>query len=170
MTVRISHRQTFDVCAETYWRELCLNLAYQERLYCEALGFQSMQILECAGGYERGMKRRLRLIMSLEAPAPVLALFGRVVVMEEQSEFDSIAQRWSYRMVPEGLTDRIEVRGSVRLAGCASRVEHVGETSLTCRLFGLGSAIEPFMARSTEQGHADRVAFTQRYIVENRLC
>jgi hypothetical protein len=170
MTVRISHRQTFDVCAETYWRELCLNLAYQERLYCEALGFQSMQILECAGGYERGMKRRLRLIKSLEAPAPVLVLFGRVVVMEEYSEFDPIAQRWSYRMVPEGWTDRIEVRGSVRLAECASGVEHVGEISLTCRLFGLGGAIEPFMARSTEQGHADRVAFTQRYIVENRLC
>jgi hypothetical protein len=148
---------------------LCLNLAYQERLYCEALGFQSMQILECDGGYEQGMKRRLRLVKSLEAPAPVLGLFGSVVIMEEQSEFDPIAQRWSYRMVPAGLTHRIEVRGSLRLARCASGVEQVGETSLTCRLLGLGSVVEPFMARSTEQGHADRVAFTQRYIVENRL-
>jgi hypothetical protein len=73
-------------------------------------------------------------------------------------------------MVPVGLPFGIEVRGSLRLAICPSGVEQVSETSLTCRLFGLGSAIEPFMARSTQQGHADRVAFTQRYIVENRLC
>jgi hypothetical protein len=170
MTIQISHRQTFDVCAETYWRELCLNLAYQERLYCEALGFRSMQILAHAGGYEQGMKRRLRLFKSLEAPAPVHGLFGSVVTMEEQSEFDPSAQRWSYRMVPVGLPFGIEVCGNLRLAICANGVEQVSETNLTCRLFGLGSAIEPFMARSTEQGHADRVAFTQRYIVENRLC
>jgi hypothetical protein len=169
VTVKIAHRQHFEVAAETYWRELCLSLAYQERLYCEALGFQSMQVLEHSGGYEQGMKRRLRLLKPLDAPAAVTKLFGSVVTLEEHSEFDPAAQRWSFRMVPSIMAERIDMRGSVQLAPQGSGSVQISENALTCRLFGLGGIIEPFMARSAEQGHLDKTTFTERYIAEKQL-
>ena len=115
MTVQISHRQAFDICAETYWRELWLSHAFLERLFCEALGFQSMEVVQESGDYERGVKRTLRLIKPVEGPAPVVKAFGRVMTFEERSEFDPVSQRWSYRMVPARMADRLDVHGSIRL-------------------------------------------------------
>ncbi len=169
MTLEIEHRQRFALCPETFWRELCLSLAYQERLFCEALGFRSMEVLENTGSYEQGTKRRLRLRKPLEAPAAVTKLFGSEVTLEEHSEFDPAAQCLRYRMVPAILADRIDIHGTVRLRVDASAVEQLGSTSLTCRLFGLGGIVEPFMARSTEQSNADKAAFTLRYIEEKQL-
>jgi hypothetical protein len=73
-----------------------------------------------------------------------------------------------YRMVPAGLSYRIDIQGSVRLSSHASGVEQISETNLSCLLFELGASIEPFMAHSTERGHIDRTAFTRRFIVEKQ--
>jgi hypothetical protein len=169
MIVQISYRKTFAVCAETYWRELWLNLAYQERLFCEALGFRSMEVLENSGDYERGLKRRLRLVKPVDGPAAVIKVLGSVMTLEEHSEFDPAAQRWSYRVIPGRMADRLEVHGSLQLQRRPGGVEQLSADTLTCRMFGLGGLMEPFMARSTERGHADRAAFTQRYIAERQL-
>ncbi len=169
MTIEIEHKQRFALSPETYWRDICLSLAYTERLFLEALGFRSMEVLEHTGSYEHGLKRRLRLTKPLDAPAAVTKLFGAEVTLEEHSEFDAAAQCLHYRMVPGLLADRIDIHGTVRVRADAGEVEQIGNTNLTCRLFGLGGIIEPFMARSTEQSNADKAAFTQRYIAEKQL-
>lgn len=169
MTIVLHYRQQFDVSPETYWRELCLSLAYQERVYNEALGCKHMQVLENTGSYETGVKRRLRFTKPIDAPAAINKLFGSAVTIEEHSEFDAVQKIWTYRMVPALMADRIDIRGRVALQHNAQGVEQVSENSVTCRLFGLGSIIEPFVARSTEEGNADKTRFTQRYIAERGL-
>lgn len=169
MTIHLEYRHLFPVCSETYWRELCLSLDYQERLYREALGCTKMEVLEHQGDYERGMQRRLRFTKGIDAPAAITKLFGSAVTVEEQSEFDANQQRWSYRIVPAIMGDRIDIRGTVQIAPHADGVEQRSTNTIACRVFGIGSIIEHFVGKSTGQGTSDKFAFTERYIRENSL-
>lgn len=169
MTLEISHRQYFEVSLETYWKELCLSLVYQERLYREALGCHAMEVLEHTGDYETGMKRRLRFTKPIDAPAAITKMFGGAVTIEEHSAFDAREQCWTYRMVPSLMGDRIDIRGRVRAVAQGSGVEQRSDNTVACKMFGLGGIIEHFVARSTEEGNADKATFTRRYIDENKL-
>jgi hypothetical protein len=167
--LEISHRQHFDVSLETYWRELCLSLVYQERLYAEALGCNAMQVLAHEGDFETGVKRRLRFTKPIDAPAAISKLFGSYVTIEEHSVFDPREQSWTYRMVPSLFADRIDIRGRVRAVPQGSGVEQQSDNTVTCKMFGLGAIIEHFVARSTEEGNNDKASFTRRYIDEKKL-
>ena len=169
MTIDLENRQTFDLSAETYWKELCLSLEYQERMYREALGCTRMNVLEHSGDFATGMKRRLQFEKPIDAPAAVTKLFGKAVLLEEHSEFDPKAQRWTYRMVPGMMSDRLDIRGSIELTARNGHVEQVSKNSVTCKIFGLGGIIEHFIAKSTQEGNADKASFTRRYISEKGL-
>jgi hypothetical protein len=168
----IEHKsvESFDVGVETYWRELCLSLEYQEHVYREALHCTRMEVLEHVGGYEQGMRRRLRFSRALEAPAAITKVFGSMVSIEEHSEFDAKAQRWSYRIVPAVMADRIDIRGSVTLQPRPGGVDQHGITNVNVRIFGLGSIIEHFVLKATEDGSADKNRVTRRYIVDKGLA
>jgi hypothetical protein len=167
--IELSHRQHFDVTLDTYWKELCLSLTYQERLYAEALGCNAMQVLLNEGDLETGVKRRLRFTKPIDAPAAITKLFGSFVTIEEHSSFDPREQVWNYRMVPSLFADRIDIRGRTRAVPSGSGVEQHSHNTVSAKLFGLGAIIEHFVARSTEEGHADKAAFTRRYIDEKKL-
>lgn len=167
--IESNYQRRFPVRSETYWRELCLSLEYQERLYCEALGCRTMHVLEHEGGYETGMRRRLRFEKPIDAPAPIRKLFGDCVTIEEVSSFDPQARCWSYQMIPAVLGERLDIRGSVRLDENAEGVVQLSTTSVSCRIFGVGGIIEHFVAKSTFEGNADKADFTLRYIEEKGL-
>lgn len=169
MTIELSYRQSFDLSAETYWKELCLSLDYQERLYREALGCTRMDVLEHTGDYEHGMRRKLRFEKPIDAPAAVTKLFGKSVTLEEHSEFDAKLQRWTYRMVPPMMGDRLDIRGATQLSPHNGGIEQLSQNSVSCRIFGVGGIIEHFVAKSTEVGNADKASFTRRYIIEKGL-
>lgn len=162
-------REAFAVDAETYWRKLCMNLDYQERLYREAIGCTRMEVVELRGTYETGQTRRLRFEKPLDAPAPIRKLFGDSVLIEEQSEFDPKAQRWSFRMVPPMLADKLSIRGVVHLERNPTGVDQVSLNTVSCDVFGLGAIIERFVAKSTIEGARDKAVFTRRYISEKGL-
>jgi hypothetical protein len=162
-------RARFAVGAETYWRELCLSLEYQERLYREALGCVSMTVLEHKGSYEEGMQRRLSFQKPVDAPLPIRKLVGDCVTIEEVSQFDAREKRWSYRMIPAVIGERVEIRGSIRLDENQDGVEQLSKNSVACKIFGIGSILEHFVAKSSVEGNAEKTAFTQRYIAEKGL-
>lgn len=168
MTIDLTYREQLDIPPDSFWNELCFSLEYQRRLFCEGLGFHSMEVLSNEGDLATGIKRRLRLVVPVSAPAPITKLFGSLVTIDEVGEFDPRTQCWSYRMVPSLFADRIDIRGRVRVVPKDGGVEQVSENSVTCRLFGLGGVIEPFVARSTEEGHADKAKFTRRYLAERQ--
>jgi hypothetical protein len=169
VTINLAHRHTFNVSPETYWRELCLSLEYQERLYREALGCPRMEVIEHVGDYEQGMRRRLRFTKPIDAPAAVTKMFGSAVTVEEHSEFDPKAQRWSYRIVPALMADRIDIQGAIEISPSANGVEQRSTNTLACRIFAIGSIVEHFLRKSTEEGGRDKNSFTERYIAEKGL-
>jgi hypothetical protein len=169
MSARISNRQVFAVSAETYWRNLWLNPSFLHRLYTEQLGCRKIEVLEQSGDLASGMQRVLRLHKLVQAPAAVQKVLGSVMLLEEHSEFDAAAQRWSYRMIPERLADRMRVRGRFSIVPSPHGVEETTEDELEFQMFGVGSLVEAFMVRESKQSHALRIAFMQRYITENEL-
>jgi len=166
MTTETRGREVFSVDAQTYWRHLCLNLDYQERLYREAIGCTRMEVVELVGSYETGQTRKLRFEKPIDAPAAVRKLFGDTVTLEEHSEFDPKTQRWSFRMVPPVLADKLLIRGVIHLEPRTGAVEQVSVNTVSCDLFGVGAIIERFVAKSTVEGARDKAAFTRRYIAE----
>lgn len=169
MTIQTDFRQRFDVGSETYWRELCLNLEYQERLYCEALGCSRMEVVELDGSIETGQKRRLRFQKKVDAPAAVRKLVGETVSLEEVSEWNATERRWSYRMIPAVLGDRIEIGGTLRLDENHSGVEQISTCTVSCRIFGVGSVVEHFVAKSSHEANLNKAAFTRKYIADRGL-
>jgi hypothetical protein len=162
----LERRCEFPVGEETYWRELCLSLAYQERLYREALGCIGMEVQMHEGNYEQGMRRRLRFHKPIDAPAAVTKVFGSTVTMTEESSFDARERVWTYRMIPSVMADRLEIRGSIRLAPGPQGVTQLSHNSVSCRLFGIGGIVEHFVGKSTVEGNEDKRRFTERYIAE----
>lgn len=168
MTQELSLKQQYDVSVDTYWEELCFDLEYTRRLYAEALGCTEMTVLKNEGTRSTGIKRHLRFIKPMDMPAPIARIFGGHVTMEELGEFDPREQRWSYRMVPSIMGDRIDIRGRVQIFPHGSGTEQRSVNTVTCRMFGLGAIVEPFVMREAAKGHADRHRFTQRYIAEKK--
>jgi hypothetical protein len=167
--IESEYRQRYAVRAETYWRELCLNLEYQERMFREALGCLSMKVVEHEGSYETGVRRRLQFQKRVDAPLAIRKLVGDSVTIEEVSTFDAREKRWTYQMIPAVIGDRVEIFGAVRLDENAEGVEQLSQNRVTCKIFGIGGIVEHFVAKSTVEGNADKAAFTHRYIAEKGL-
>jgi hypothetical protein len=169
VTQELSLKQHYDVSVDTYWDALCFDLEYQRLMYCEALGCVEMRVLANEGDRTRGLKRHLRFIKPMEMPGAIAKIFGSHITMDEFGEFDPREQRWSYRMVPSIMGDRIDIRGRVQAVAHAGGTEQRSLNTVTCRLFGLGAIIEPFVMRSAAEGHADRHRFTERYVIDKKL-
>ncbi|HEX5659361.1 MAG TPA: DUF2505 family protein, partial [Polyangiales bacterium] len=161
--------QQYDVSVDTYWEELCFNLEYTRRLYAEALGCTEMTVLKNEGSRATGIQRHLRFIKPMDMPGPIAKIFGGHVTMDELADFDAREQRWSYRMVPSIMGDRIDIRGRVQVFASGSGSEQRSINTVTCKLFGLGGIVEPFVMREAAKGHNDRYQFTLRYIKEKQL-
>jgi hypothetical protein len=169
VTIETKHAQRFPVATETYWRDLCLSLEYQERLYCEALGCTRMDVVEHRGNLETGITRKLRFEKPLEAPSAIRKVFGDAITLQEESVFDAAKQTWSFKMIPAVLGDRVDIRGIVTVRPTEDGVEQLSISTVSCKLFGVGSIVEHFVAKSTHEGNADKAGFTRRYIEEKGL-
>jgi hypothetical protein len=169
VTQELPLKQHYDVSVDTYWEELCFSLEYTRRLYVEALGCTEMSVLKNEGDRATGIKRHLRFIKPMDMPAPIAKIFGGFVTMDELGEWDPREQRWSYRMIPSIMGDRIDIRGRVQAFANGTGTEQRSVNTVTCRLFGLGAIVEPFVMREAAAGHNDRLQFTLRYIAERNL-
>src|SRR2546427_11084660 len=100
-------RDSFDISADTFWRDVFFSREFQERMYKEALDCESVEFLEEAGDTAAGRTRRLAFRQRIDAPAPIRKLFGDTTRMEERGRFDPSAKRWRFELIPERMTDTI---------------------------------------------------------------
>ncbi len=169
MTIKNDVTQRYRISADTYWRELCLNLDYQERLYRDALNCFGMQVVQLDGTYETGQKRKLRFQKRIDAPAAIRKLVGETVLLEEVSEWDPKARTWSFKMVQAALSDRLDIGGVIRVEEHAEGVTQLSHNIVTCRIFGIGGIVEHFVSKQSTEASADKAAFTRKYIEERGL-
>ena len=164
---KLTVRDAFDVDAERFWRDVFFSRAFQERMYREALGAESVEILGESGDPGSGVTRRLRFTQRTDAPAPVRKIFGETTSMEEEGRFDPATRRWRFRMIPDKMADKIDITGETWLEDRgAGKIERVTELNVGVRIFAVGGLVESFIASSTESSWAKQTAFTRKFIGE----
>jgi len=165
--MQTERREHFPIQADRYWQDLCLNLDFQEPLFREALGCEAIEVVRNEGSYGAGLHRHLRFVKASNAPAALRKVLGEKVTVEEIGEFDPHHQRWSFRILPGVMADKLSIEGTIALedGGNRSVVEVVHQT-FACSLFGIGGLVERFIAMSLEEGERARARYTQTYIRE----
>jgi hypothetical protein len=160
-------RDTFDIGADAFWRDVFFRRAFVERMYKEALACESIEILAEQGDVATGLTRRLRFTQKIDAPGPVRKLFGETTTMEEDGKFDAPSGRFSYRMVPDKMADKITISGTTWLEPAGDhKVVRVSELDFGVRIFGVGTLVEKFMAKQTVESMERQARFTRAYIAE----
>jgi hypothetical protein len=162
---KISVRDSFDVDAERYWREVFFSRAFMERMYKEALGATRVEFLDEKGDLATGISRRIRFAQAVDAPGPVKKLFGAETVMEEQGQFDPATRRWKFRMIPDRMADKLDLTGETWLEDKGpGKIDRVSELNVGVRIFAVGGLVEQFIGSSTESSWAKQTEFTRRYL------
>ena len=159
-------RHTFDIGADAFWNEIFFNQAFQERMYKEALGCESVAFLEDSGETPAGRTRRFSFTQKLDAPAAVRKLFGETTTMEERGHFDLQTKRWRFSMVPDRMADKVRVSGETRVEPAGEgKIDRVVDLEYSVSIFGIHALIEKFMASATAESFAKQVDFTRAYIL-----
>jgi hypothetical protein len=90
--VQTTLRHRFAIGNDAFWRDVFFHRPFVERLYREALGATSFEILSETGDLTSGLSRRLRFTQTVDAPAAVRKLFGESTTMQEEGRFP-VAER-----------------------------------------------------------------------------
>jgi hypothetical protein len=158
-------RDRFGIGKDAFWRDVFFHRPFLERLYREALGCSSFEILSETGDLASGLSRRLRFSQKVDAPAPVRKLFGESTTMEEEGRFDPASGKWSYQVIPGKMPDKVSIRGTTWLEPeGAEEVTRVSELSFSVSIFAVGGLVEKYIAKQTEESMEKQARFIREYL------
>jgi hypothetical protein len=161
---------SFNISADTFWREVFFSRDFLERMYKEALDCESVQFLEESGDTAKERTRRLAFRQRIDAPGPIRKLFGDTTTMEERGRFDPNTKRWRFEMIPDRMADKIRITGETWLEPAGEgKVERVCALDYSVSIFGIGALVEKFMASATAESYAKQTKFTQEFIKQKGL-
>lgn len=153
--------------AEHYFRRVYLDAEFARRMYLEGLGFLAYELLEWEESPDGVARRRIRVCPSSTAPRVVQKVLGSSQEYEERGETDPRGLVWRYQVIPKTLASKISVRGTQRVEALApGRCRAHFEATFTAGIFGVGGAIERFMAAQFDDNLARQRAFTQRWLAD----
>ncbi len=163
--MRVVIRDPYDVPPEAFWGRMFFDPAYNQSLYTEGLGFESLEILEDAVTPDGSRRRRMRVRPRLDMPAAVKKLVGEKVTYVEEGTFDAAAGTFRSRIVPSSLADRIRIETVMRLEPRgAGACERIAEAEVEVRVLGLGGLVEKFIEKSLRDNYAKGAAFSNRWL------
>ena len=161
----------FSIGKDAFWREVFFSRSFIDRMYKEALGCRSVEIVAESGDLATGLSRRLRFVQSVDVPGPIRKIFGDTTTMEEDGRFDAASGRWKYRMVPDKMAEKISITGETwvePVAGDDGKIARVVEIDFSVSMFGVGGIVEKFMASQTEGSWERQARFIEQYLAEKR--
>jgi len=158
-------RDRFAIGKDAFWRDVFFHRPFVERLYREALGAESFEIVSETGDLASGIARRLRFSQKVDAPAPVRKLFGETTSMEEEGRFDPASGTWTFHMVPGTMPDKVAIRGKTWLEPEGTdAVTRVTELTFTVSIFAVGGLVEKYVAKETQESMAKQARFIRDYL------
>ncbi len=159
---------TYDCSVDHFWNDLFFTDAYNQALYTEGLGFESVEMLENAadGG---GRIRRMRVVPRLDMPGPVKKALGDRISYVEEGHYEAAAGTFTTRIVPNRLADRIRIETTIRVeARGEGRCERVADFDFEVKVFGVGRVFEKFIEKSMRDSYAKAATFTNRWLGARR--
>jgi hypothetical protein len=157
--MRTTVRDRFELGEEAFWRDVFFDHVFLERLYREAMGARTFEIVDEKGDLASGLTRHLRFSQKVDAPAPVRKLFGETTTMEEEGRFDATSRRWTFHIRPGTMPDKVKIQGTTWLEPDGSGVVRISELDFSVSIFGVGGLVERYMAKETQDSMAKQTAF-----------
>lgn len=160
---KLSVTHTMDCDVETFWR-VFFDDEYNKKLYLEGLSFKSFEQLE-----KTETKRRMRGVPKMALPGPVAKLLGDSFGYEEQGTFDKAASKFSWKMIPNTMTDKLFTSGSVKVeAAGEGKCRRISEATIEAKVFGLGGVLEGTAEKEIRDGWEKEAAFMNRWVKDKK--
>lgn len=163
--MKLTLRHDYDCSSDAFWDALFFDREYNRALYRDGLGFEDMEILADDAGEDGGRRRRLRAKPKLDAPRAVRKLIGDALTYVEEGEFDPDTRRWTTRVVPSRLADRVRITVVV---WCEPRGDdrcvRVADFDFDVRVIGLGRVFEQFIARTMRENYEKAARFSNTWL------
>ncbi len=109
--------------------------------------------------------RHVRCEPVREVPAPLAKLLdGHRFHYVEELEFDLVAFRGRWRVVPSLLPQKVAASGAHDFEDAGGKTRRVVRGDVSVSVFGIGGIVERFVVGEVERSYNDAFAFTQKYL------
>ncbi len=169
--MKLTLRDDYDCSVERFWEGLFFELDYNRALYRDGLGFEQMEIVADDVSDDGRRRRRMRVKPKLDAPRAVRKLIGDALTYVEQGEYDPRTMRWSTRIVPSRVADRIRISIVVHCEPRGDdRCVRVADFEFDVRVIGLGRIFEQFIARTMRENYTKAARFSNRWLRDHQVA
>lgn len=166
--MKFTMRHPIDTDAATFWPKLFFDDDFNRRMFREGLEARLYEVLERVDEPSGNIKRKVKILPKDDPPAPVKKLLGEPVSVEEGT-FDAAAGRWSFRITPPSLVDKIKISGDITLAPAGEkRVDRVTTVEIKVDVFGIGGLIEGFIEKTMRDSYDRSARFINRHLADKR--
>lgn len=148
----------WDCTPDKFWA-LYYDHEFTQRLYLEALGSTSAEIVSEEGDLESGLVRTLRYGQRPPMPGPVRKIFGEEVVTTEVSTFDPQTSTTTFVMTPGTMADKTRIHGSIELAVEGGNTVETFLLEAQVKIFGAGPIVERFIEHTAREMQEKSVDF-----------
>lgn len=168
--MRFRCQNVFHCDAETYWTKVFFDPEYNKGLYTGTLGFKAFEILELTGEPGGDRTRKMFTEPKSEAPAVVTKLIGGGLSYTETGRFDAKTQKWTYSIATNKLSEKVRIGGTLWVEPRGEKkIERICEVDLEVNVFGVGGAIEKFIADTTRESYEKTAKYTNEFLARKAL-
>jgi hypothetical protein len=156
--MKLSLTYGWDCAPGAFWA-LYYDPDFTLRLYLEALGSTSAEIVSQEGDLESGLVRTLRYGQRPPMPGPVRKIFGEEVLTTEVSTFDPATSTTTFVMTPGTMAEKTRIHGSIELAVEGGSTIETFSLEGQVKIFGAGPIVERFIDHTAREMQEKSVAF-----------
>lgn len=169
--MKFTLRHQYHVGPDTFWREVFFDPTFNERLYREALQFESFKILEETIEEDGRRSRKMAITPKLDAPGPVKKALGDSVSYVEEGRYELARPSWLVRVIPSKLADKANITSEMWLERTgAGQSDRVAEFNIEVKMFAIGGIFEKFLEKTMRDGYQKATEFTNAYLREKGLA
>lgn len=152
---------------DTWWGKCFLDHDFNHRLYVERLRFPQWQIIEEKRTGDL-LTRRVEIAPVVDnLPAPLRKILGDRFTYAEEGTFDLRTKRYTFRVVPSALADKLIVRGEIHCEAIGEkRTRRVAKMHVEARIFAIGGMLEERTLSDTKRAYDKAAEFTSKYLAE----
>lgn len=165
-TRRIEH--TFDCDVETFWAEFFLNEEFNKRLFIDRLGFSKWEVVK-SETTDDGLRRVVEAIpSSKDLPAPLRKALQGGLGYREEGEWSRSQSRYTLRVIPASLPDKIDVRGEMRVVADGAGCRRIYDAEATARILMVGGLLETRLLNDVAESYEVAAAFSREWLAQKR--
>ncbi|HVJ94795.1 MAG TPA: DUF2505 family protein [Labilithrix sp.] len=163
-------RHEFNTDEDTYWSKIVLDQAFNKKMFEGELGFSGWNLVEFKED-DAKISRKIHVEPpSGNLPGPIKKLVGDRVTYTEDGVFDKKAKRYSFKITPSTLADKMKLNGEFWVERIADKkICRVCRVTVEVKVFAVGGAIEERILADMRTSYDRGSSFTNQHIAEHGL-